>query len=56
MTKPTSPHSSVSLCRDFGVKRPSLSTWWARPVDQMRIFCPVRSEPLITRTSETTPT
>ncbi len=56
MTKPTSPVYSASATSDFGVKRPSLSTWWARPVVQTRIFWPVFSEPFITRTSETTPT
>ena len=56
ITKPTSPVSSDSLASDFGVKRPSLSTWCARPVDHTRIFWPVRSEPFMTRTSETTPT
>ena len=56
MTNPTSPVSSDSATSDFGVKRPSLSTWWARPVVQTRIFCPVRSEPFTTRTSDTTPT
>ncbi len=40
----------------FGVKRPSLSTVWLRPLDMMRIFSPVLRLPFMTRTSETTPT
>ena len=38
---------------DFGVKRPSLSIWWARPVDMTFIFSPTRRVPLTTRTSDT---
>ena len=34
-----SPSSRIDT--DFGVKRPSLSTWWLRPVDITRIFSPV---------------
>ena len=55
-TKPTSPHWSVLSGTDFGMNRPSLSTWWLRPVDITRILSPTVSEPFMTRTSETTPT
>ena len=41
MTKPTSPVDRARVRpRDFGVKRPSLSTWCARPVDITRILSP----------------
>ena len=55
-TKPTSPALSSRITTDLGVKRPSLSIVWLRPVDMTRIFSPVRSTPFMTRTSETTPT
>ena len=56
MTKPTSPGPSSRAGTDFGVKRPSLSTWCARPVDITRILSPTFSVPLKMRTSVTTPT
>jgi hypothetical protein len=56
ITNPTSPADSVGSDTDFGVKRPSLSISWLRPVDITRIFSPTRSTPLTTRTSDTTPT
>ncbi len=40
MTNPTSPGPSSRAGTDFGVKRPSLSTWCARPVDITRILSP----------------
>jgi hypothetical protein len=55
-TNPTSPALRVSSAIDLGVKRPSLSIWWLRPVENTRIFSPRRKVPLTTRTSETTPT
>ena len=54
--KPTSPAPSSRIATDLGVKRPSLSMVWLRPVDMTRIFSPVRRTPFTTRTSDTTPT
>ena len=56
ITKPTSPADSSGSATDFGVKRPSLSITWLRPVDITRILSPSFSVPFITRTSDTTPT
>ena len=56
MTKPTSPVASSFSAMGLGVKMPSRSTSWARPVDITRILSPLLRLPFITRTSDTTPT
>ena len=40
MTNPTSPAASCDSTTGLGVKRPSLSISWLRPVDITRIFSP----------------
>ncbi|MCY1245991.1 hypothetical protein D9M68_948600 [compost metagenome] len=56
MTKPTWPAVSASRWIDLGVNTPTCSTRCCAPVAISRTLSLVRSVPLTTRTSITTPT